>query len=71
MTWPGDIARCRREVSAIEAQILAGNRDTIGLCLALSDWCMELRILQEEQRRQAEARLRETGGMERGQALTE
>ena len=42
--------RCRREIAAIEAEILAGNPDLQGLCLALSDWSEELRILQEEVR---------------------
>jgi hypothetical protein len=44
--------RCRREIAAIEAEIRAGNPDLQGLCLALSDWSAELRILQNEQRRQ-------------------
>ena len=30
----------------IEAEIRAGNRDIHGLCLALSDWSAELRILK-------------------------
>ncbi|MDP8988940.1 MAG: hypothetical protein M3N41_02510 [Acidobacteriota bacterium] len=42
--------RCRREISGIEAEILAGNPDLPGLCLALSDWHAELRILQDETR---------------------
>jgi hypothetical protein len=50
--------RCRREIAAIEVEILAGNPDLPGLCLALSDWCAELRILQDEERRQAETRRR-------------
>ena len=37
-----------REIAAIEAEILAGNPDLPGLCLALSDWHAELRILQNE-----------------------
>ncbi len=41
-----DIDRCRREIAAIEAQILAGHPDLRGLCLALSDWSGELRLLQ-------------------------
>jgi hypothetical protein len=41
-----DIDRCRREIAAIEAQILAGHPDLEGLCLALSDWSGELRLLQ-------------------------
>ena len=40
--------RCQREIAAIEAEILAGNPDLPGLCLALSDWHAELRILQRE-----------------------
>ena len=62
--------RCRRELAAIEAELLAGNPDVQGLCLALSDWSAELRILQNEKRRQALTRRR----VERGpanQALTE
>jgi hypothetical protein len=39
---------CLREIAAIEAEILAGNPDVAGLCAALSDWSMELRILQRE-----------------------
>jgi hypothetical protein len=40
--------RCRREIAAIAAEIRAGNPDLPGLCLALSDWSAELRILQRE-----------------------
>jgi hypothetical protein len=42
------IERCRRELAAIEAEILAGNPDLQGLCLALSDWSAELRLIQQE-----------------------
>jgi hypothetical protein len=42
-----DMDRCRREIAAIEAELLAGNPDVEGLCLALSDWSVELRILLE------------------------
>jgi hypothetical protein len=41
-----DIDRCRREIAAIKAQILAGQPDLPGLCLALADWSGELRLLQ-------------------------
>jgi len=61
---------CRREIAAIKAEILAGNPDLPGLCLALSDWSAELRILQEE-RRQAETRRREVDGVGESQALME
>ena len=47
--------RCRREIAAIEAEILAGNPDLPGLCLALSDWSAELRILQHEARQHEDA----------------
>jgi hypothetical protein len=40
--------RCLREIAAIEAELLAGNPDVAGLCLALSDWSEECRILQRE-----------------------
>ena len=61
--------RCRREIAAIEAEILAG--DLPGLYLALSDWSAELRILQDEKSRQAGTRRREVDGMGGSQALTE
>jgi hypothetical protein len=55
--------RCRREIAAIEAEILAGNPDLPGLCLALSDWHAELRILQDEIRRHEDSQQdREVGG---------
>jgi hypothetical protein len=63
--------RCRREIAAIEAEILAGNPDLPGLCLALSDWSAELGILQDEERRQAQTRRRKGEGMSEDQALTE
>jgi len=40
----------------IEAKLLAGHPDIEGLCLALSDWSAELRILEEEQRSAAKAK---------------
>ena len=44
-----EIERCKREIAAIEAELMLGNPDVRGLCLALSDWSAELRILQGEQ----------------------
>ena len=61
--------RCNREIAAIEAEIRAGNPDLQKLCLTLSDWSAELRILQNEERRQAETRRREVEGMGESQAL--
>jgi len=63
--------RCRREIAAIEAELLAGNPDVEGLVLALSDWSAELRILQNEQRRQVATRRREGDGIGEIQAFTE
>ena len=47
-----EIARCEREIAAVEEALCSGHEDVAGLCLALSDWSAELRILQNEQRRQ-------------------
>jgi hypothetical protein len=63
--------RCRREISGIEAEILAGNPDLAGLCLGLSDWHAELRLLQDEERRIALAQRRAVDGMGASQAVTE
>jgi hypothetical protein len=40
--------RCRAEIAAVEAQIRAGHADLEGLCLALSDWSRELRLIERE-----------------------
>ena len=63
--------RCRLEIAAIEAEILAGNLDLEGLCLALSDWSAELRILQDEERRRDVLRRRDRDDVGEIQALTE
>jgi len=39
--------RYRREIAGAEAALLAGHPDVSGLCLALSDWSAELRILSK------------------------
>jgi hypothetical protein len=43
------IARARREIAAIRAEILAGNPDLHGLVRGLVDWSCELRRLEKEQ----------------------
>jgi len=48
-----EIERCRKEVADAERLLRSGDPDVAGLCLALSDWSAELRILEEE-RRQAQ-----------------
>jgi hypothetical protein len=50
--------RCLKEIAEIESLIVLGHPDLDGLCLALSDWWAELRILQNEKRRQAKAQRR-------------
>jgi hypothetical protein len=37
--------RCRREIAEVEEQLRAGHPDLQGLCLALSDWSAELRLI--------------------------
>ena len=41
-----EVDRCRAEIAAIEELLLAGHPSIEGLCLALSDWSAELRILE-------------------------
>lgn len=41
-----EVERCRAEIAAIEALLLAGHPDVAGLCLALSDWSAELRLIE-------------------------
>jgi hypothetical protein len=40
--------KCHREIAEIELQILSGHSDLPGLCLALSDWNAELRLIEKE-----------------------
>jgi hypothetical protein len=40
--------RCLQEIATIEALIRAGHPDLQGLCLGLSDWCEELRRIDQE-----------------------
>ena len=46
---PKAIARARREIATIEAEIRAGNPDVHGLVRGLVDWSCELRRLEKEQ----------------------
>ena len=60
-----EIERCHREIAAIEAELLAGNPDVAGLCLALSDWWAELRILEGAVRSNAPTPLSPAAGTRR------
>jgi len=46
--WQREVERCRAEIAAAEALLLAGHADIAGLCLALADWSAELKILESE-----------------------
>jgi hypothetical protein len=41
-----EIERCDREIAAAEAALRANHSDVAGLCLAISDWSIERRILE-------------------------
>lgn len=56
--------RCRREIAAIEDAIRAGHPDLEGLCLALSDWSAELRMVEQE----TDMRARKPAAVEAGRA---
>jgi hypothetical protein len=43
-----EIERCEREIASIENALGAGHPDVAGLCLALSDWSAERKILEDE-----------------------
>jgi len=38
--------RCRAEIAALKAALLAGHPDTEGLCRALADWSAELNMIE-------------------------
>lgn len=46
--------RCQKEIAEIEGLLRSGHPDVEGLCLALSDWSAELRLLEDEKSRRAE-----------------
>jgi hypothetical protein len=47
---PADVVRAiehyRAEIAAFETLLLAGHPDVAGLCLPLSDWSAELRLIE-------------------------
>jgi len=47
-----DIDRCRREIEEVERLLTSGHPDVAGLCLALSDWSAELRMILAKERRE-------------------
>lgn len=63
--------RCLREIAAIEAELLAGNPDVEGLCLALSDWWMEVRLIRGLEREKPPGRSPTAPTSPRDQSLIE
>lgn len=51
-----EIERCKCEIATVEEALLSGHPDVSGLCLALTDWSAELRILQAQQSQHAARR---------------
>ncbi len=43
-----EIDRCRAEIREAERLLRSGHPDVAGLCMALSDWAAELRILEAQ-----------------------
>jgi hypothetical protein len=43
-----EIERCEREIAAAEDALRGNHRDVVGLCLAISDWSVERRILEQQ-----------------------
>jgi len=43
-----EIERCEREIAAAEDALRGNHRDVAGLCLAVSDWSVERRILEQQ-----------------------
>jgi hypothetical protein len=60
--------RCQREIADIEGQLRAGHPYLLGLCLALTDWSAELRILDAEQAQEKPPDFRPAAGGERNRA---
>jgi len=44
--WRREVDGCRAEIASAERLLRSGHPDIAGLCLALSDWSAELRILE-------------------------
>jgi hypothetical protein len=45
-----EIERCEREIAAAEGALRGNHSDVTGLCLAISDWSVERRILEQQTR---------------------
>ncbi len=43
-----EIERCEREIAAAEGALRGNHGDVAGLCLAISDWSAERRILAQQ-----------------------
>jgi hypothetical protein len=43
-----EIERCEREIAEAENMLRGNHSDVAGLCLAISDWSRERRILEQQ-----------------------
>ncbi len=43
-----EIERCEREITEAENVLRENHSDVVGLCLAISDWSVERRILEQQ-----------------------
>ena len=57
-----EMDRCRTEIAEAKRLLRAGHPDVEGLCMALADWSGELKLLEEEERRQSGDRRRGVAG---------
>jgi len=46
-----DLARCNRELAAVEAELRAGNLDVAGGLLGIADWSAEKELIEKERKR--------------------
>jgi len=50
-----EMDRCRTEIAVAQRSLRAGHPDVEGLCLMLSDWSAELRLLEAEEKRRRQS----------------
>jgi hypothetical protein len=43
-----EIERCEREIAAAEVALRGSHSDVTGLCMAITDWSVERRILDQQ-----------------------
>ncbi len=48
MSYTSNMQRCREEIAHVERSLRDGHPDLEGLCRALVDWSLELRLIQRQ-----------------------